>query len=307
MFVEVVERASFSRAAIALQMSAAKVSTQISNLERYLGVQLLSRTTRACAMTEEGEAYYAHCKHVLAEIAETEALFNHTRKAPQGRLRVDASVTFINRLLLPVLGEFRERFPAIELELIHTEHVFDVKQEGLDVMFRMGPLHDSGVIARQLGVTNMVTAASPSYLKRCGEPQTPHDLMHHQCINYLDSHTGRSLPWEFEDEGGRIIIRPSGGLAFNQGESRLAAAVQGLGIYRGLELNLEHLLQQGALKLILNNWVTPSPPIYVAYARHKHLSSKVRAFVDYIAECYPPGQSIQIPHCDLADPVQLRA
>src|SRR5271169_2740457 len=115
MYVEVVEHAGFSKAAVALQMSPAKVSTQISNLEKHLGVQLLSRTTRKCALTDDGESYYAHCKRVLADIDQTEALLGRGRGAPDGRLRIDASVTFINRLLLPVIGTFRARYPKIEI------------------------------------------------------------------------------------------------------------------------------------------------------------------------------------------------
>ena len=127
MFVKVAEHAGFSKAAAALHMSPAKVSTQISNLEEHLGVQLLSRTTRACTLTDDGEAYFAHCKRVLADIAQTEELLSHSRHAPQGRLRINAPITIINRLLLPVLGAFRSRYPDIELEILHTEHVFDLQ------------------------------------------------------------------------------------------------------------------------------------------------------------------------------------
>lgn len=307
MYVEVVEHAGFSKAAVALQMSPAKVSTQISNLEKHLGVQLLSRTTRTCALTDDGESYYAHCKRVLADIDQTEASLGRARGVPQGRLRIDASVTFINRLLLPVLGTFRARYPEIEIEMLHTAHVFDVQTEGLDVMFRLGPLHDSSLIARQLGTTVMVTAAAPSYLARYGEPHTPQDLMKHQCIHFLDSTTGRLMPWDFERSGEGVQIRPPAGLSFNQGESRLAAAVMGLGIYRGIRLNLDRLLAAGALKLVLQDWVTPSPPIYIAYEHHRNLSSRVRAFVDFMVGCYPAGKPIDSLPSLIADPLQMRA
>ena len=176
MFVHVVEREGFSRAAMTLQISPAKVSTQIHHLEEHLGVQLLSRTTRSCTLTEEGETYYAHCKQIISDIAAAEAALSSTRAKPHGRLRVDASVTLINRLILPVIARFREQNPAIELEFLHTEHLFDSKQEGMDVMLRMGPLDDSSLIARPLGRVMMVTAAAPSYLARCGMPHSPADL-----------------------------------------------------------------------------------------------------------------------------------
>jgi LysR family transcriptional regulator for bpeEF and oprC len=174
-------------------------------------------------------------------------------------------------------------------------------------MFRLGPLHDSSLIARPLGTTVMVTAAAPSYLARYGEPQAPQDLMKHQCINYLDSKTGRTLPWDFGRSGEVLQIHPPAGLSFNQGESRLAAAVMGFGIYRGIRLNLDRLLAAGALKLILQDWVTPSPPIYIAYEHHRHLSSRVRAFVDFMVGCYPAGKPIDSLASLTADPLQMRA
>ena len=221
MFVEVAAQARFSRAAATLHISPAKVSTQISNLEQYLGVQLLSRTTRTCTLTDDGKRYYAHCKRVLADMAETEALLSRSQQRPEGRLRINASITFINRLLLPVLGSFRSRYPGIELEVLHSEHVFDVQQEGFDVMLR------------------------------------------------------------------------------------LAAAVMGQGIYRGLRLGLDRLLSNGALKLILHDWVTPSPPILVAYEHHRRLSSRVRVFVDFMVKCFPPGKAIHLVPSTACDPLHL--
>ena len=305
MFVQVVEREGFSRAAISLQMSPAKVSTQINHLEEHLGVQLLSRTTRSCTLTDEGRAYYTHCKRVLADIAETEAALTNTRAEPHGRLRIDASVTLINRLLLPVIGKFHARYPEVELEFLHTEHLFDSKQEGMDVMVRLGPLDDSSLIARPLGRTMMVTAAAPAYLARRGVPKVPADLSEHDCINFLDPHTGRLMVWEFVKDNETVSITPGPGIAFNQGESRLAAAVMGLGIYRGMLLSLDRLLEDGSLKLVLEDWITPAPPIYVAYVSHRNIPSKIRAFVDFLVECYPPRQPMVAPPAN-ADLLQMQ-
>jgi LysR family transcriptional regulator for bpeEF and oprC len=302
-FVRVVEQGGFSRAAISLHISPAKVTSQINHLEQHLGVQLLSRTTRSCSLTEEGTAYYAHCKRILADIAETEAALTSSRAEPRGRLRIDASVTLINRLLLPIIGKFQERHPDVELEFLHTEHLFDSKQEGMDVMIRLGPLDDSNLIARPLGRTVMVTAAAPAYLARRGIPRVPADLAAHECINFLDPHTGRIAIWEFTRDNKAVSIAPGPGLSFNQGESRLAAAVMGLGIYRGMLFSLARLLEDGSLKLVLEDWTTPAPPIYIAYDSHRNISNKIRTFVDFVVECYPSEQCIVSPpaNADLLD------
>jgi LysR family transcriptional regulator for bpeEF and oprC len=240
-------------------------------------------------LTAEGEAYYARCKQILGDVAAAEAALGGTRDMPQGRLRIDASITLINRVLLPVIGRFRERHPAIELELLHTEHVYDIKQQGMDVMLRLGPLDDSSLIARPLARVKLVTAAAPSYLARRGVPRAPDELPNHDCLNFLDPVTGRIAEWEFVRGDERFIFTPERKLSFNQGESRLAAAVMGLGIYRGMRIGLENLLASGALHLLLEDWTTPAPLLYVAHASHRNLPARIRAFVDFLLECYPPG------------------
>jgi LysR family transcriptional regulator for bpeEF and oprC len=307
MFVQVVEREGFSRAASSMQMSPAKMSTQIQGLEAHLGVQLLSRTTRAVALTEDGTSYYQHCKRVLADIAETEGLFSQSQGAPRGRLRIDASVSLTTRVLLPVLAAFRARYPDIQLELLHTAHLFDSQQEGLDVMLRLGPLDNSALIARPLGSAELITVAAPDYLARRGIPTTPQDLLQHECIAFIDPFTGRRRPWSYCRNGNDIAIAPHSGLAFNQGESRLAAAVMGLGVYQGVNIGLDRLLQDGSLVELLQDWTSPAPPIYVAYARHGYLASRTRAFVDFLVERYPPGRPISVPNAFRTDPVQVRA
>src|SRR5262249_24417769 len=158
------EHESFSRAASAMEISLAKTSMQIRDLEQHLGVQLLSRTTSRSTPTEIGQAYYEHCKRILGDIAATEAVLSNQSSQPHGRLRIDASVTLVNRVLLPVIGKFRAQYPAIELEFLHTNHIYDSTQEGMDVMLRLGPLKDSRLIARPLARAATVTAAAPSYL-----------------------------------------------------------------------------------------------------------------------------------------------
>jgi LysR family transcriptional regulator for bpeEF and oprC len=295
MFVKVVEHAGFSKAAAVLQISPGKVSSQISNLEQQLGVQLLSRTTRMCTLTEDGETYYAHCKRVIADISATREILARSHGNPRGRLRIDSPGTLTHRLLLPVLVTFQARYPDIELQIFHTDHVYESQREGFDVMLRLGPLQDSGLVARQLGIATMITAAAPAYLTRYGEPKTPRDLEAHRCIHFLDSDTGRVSPWEFRRADEHVKIRPPLGLCFNLGEARLAA-VTGLGIYCGMRLGTEKLLAEGSLKLLLQDWAPPPPPVYVVYEHHNHLPDRVPAFVNFILECFPPGRAMEIVH-----------
>jgi DNA-binding transcriptional LysR family regulator len=175
----------------------------------------------------------------------------------------------------------------------------------MDVMLRLGPLEDSNLIARPLSRAIIVTAAAPSYLARRGAPRTPEDLAEHDCINFLDPLTGRIAEWDFMRGNEKFLITPERNISFNQGESRLAAAVMGLGVYRGMRVGIAHLLRTGSLRLILEEWNSSAPPLYVAYASHKNLPAKIRVFVDFMLACYPPGQDMPDTWPVAADSLQL--
>lgn len=292
-FVQVVERGSFSAAARSLHASPAKISTRISHLERELKTTLFDRTTRTMLLTGNGSLYYTHCKEVLSQIEETREKLHGATETPVGHIRVDVPVMVADYLLLPVLPGFFERFPQITLEIIHSEHIMNLKHQSCDLMLRTGPLQDSSLIGMQLGYSRIVTVAAPSYLSRYGEPLTPQDLQQHNCLQFENPDSGRNVTWVFRKDDQELEIETSGNLVFNQGESRIAAAVQGMGIYQGFEFSLLRWIESGALRIILDDWQFMSRPIVMAYPRNKFPTTRLRALGDYLREMYPPHAEIR--------------
>lgn len=294
-FVQVVESGSFSDAARALHVSPAKISIRISRLERELKTTLFDRTTRNMLLTANGAIYYTHCKEVLSQIAETRAKLHGATENLVGHVRVDVPVMIADYLLLPVLPGFFERFPEITLEVIHSEHVMDLRHQSCDLLIRTGPLEDSSLIGVPLGYSRIVTVAAPSYLDRYGEPQSPQDLHAHNCLQFENPDSGRNVGWVFRKGDQDLELETTGNLVFNQGESRIAAAVQGMGIYHGFEFSLLRWIESGALRIILADWQFMTRPIVMAYPQNKFPTSRLRALIDYLRAMYPPNTEIR-PH-----------
>jgi LysR family transcriptional regulator for bpeEF and oprC len=296
-FVEVVDRESFSRAAHALHMAASTVTFHIANLEAHIGSTLLNRTTRSFTLTDEGVQYYELCKRVLGDISEVEGSLKHARTTPSGRLRVDIASTFSSSLLLPVMAEFLEAFPDINIDFTDSGHQFDTEQIGADIMVRnpLVPLEDSRLVAIPIGSTPAVNVASPTYLALHGEPATPHDLLKHQCIGYIDPWSGRHWEWFFEHNGKRISIEVPQRLAYSDGRVRVEAALKGLGVINDLVCNIKKELHDGKLKVILEDWTWVPPPLHIIYPQTLRRSKKVIAFVKFLLEKYPPDRDIDPP------------
>lgn len=293
-FVEVVDCGSFTKAADVTRLSQATVSSHIAHLEKRLGVRLLERTTRSVALTDEGTAYYAVCQRVLSEIDEAEAMLLQSRTAARGKLRIDATVALSSRLIVPILPEFIERYPEVSIELHHTDHLFDVEHETFDVLFRVGELADSDLIAKPISPMRLVVAAAPRYLAKYGEPQHPRDLLKHDCIGYIDPLTKRYTDWSFERNGERISLPLGGHLACNEGESRIAAALTGVGLVLTHAYELHKSVSDGALKIVLRDWTTMASCFSIAYPKNRYLSAKVRAFIDFVIEKYPPQRMLDL-------------
>lgn len=288
-FVEVVDCGSFTRAAHALGLSQATVSGHVAHLEEHIGARLLQRTTRSVRATDEGAAYYALCQRVLSEIEDAETRLAQNRSVARGRIRVDATVSVGARLIVPVLPEFLARQPDADVELHHTEHLFDTEHETFDVLFRVGEPKDSDLVARAISPMPLVLAASPAYLARRGEPKHPDALSTHDFIGYVDPMTGRSAGLVLERGGERVNPACRTRLSCNEGESRIAAAVAGLGVVLTHAYELRALLRDGVLKVVLSDWRAPPSRFYVAHPRDRYLSARVTAFIDFIVEKYPPG------------------
>lgn len=295
--VEVVRSGSFTRAAHALHLATATVSAHVANLERHVGVTLLNRTTRTVVLTDEGRAYYAVCEHVLEQIGVVEAALGRSRGNPVGLLRVDAGDGIVSRLLLPVLSEFQKKYPDISLHLLQDKHIFDLTQHGCDVTLRtlLAPPENSGLIAKPLGPTRTVMAASPEYLRRCGIPRTPQDLLNHHCIGFIDPLSNRVWEWFFERNGKRFSLELPHTLAMARGELQVDAALRGLGIINTLHIMIAPLLRDGLLVPVLESWNSRASLIHVLYPRTLRHSIKLKAFVNFLLAKYPPNLELDPP------------
>lgn len=282
-FVRVVDAGNFTRAAETLSLPKATVSTAVRQLEDHLGVRLLHRTTRRVSLTLDGGAYYERCLHLLEELADTEALFTDGHR-PSGRLRVNLPGRPARLVILPRLMAFCERYPDIHLELGINDRLVDLIQEGVDCALRVGELPDSSLVARRLGYFTEISCASPDYLARHGTPVTPKDLSHHQVINYHSGRTGRPLPWEYTEHGQVHECLPDGRLTVDNSEAYIGAALAGFGLVQVPLYTARTHLDDGELVEVLADYRPAPSPVSVVYAHHRHRSSKVRAFVDWLEQ-----------------------
>jgi DNA-binding transcriptional LysR family regulator len=286
-FVRVVEAQGFSAAAPALGLTPSAVSKLITRLEARLGVRLLQRTTRALHLTADGEAFYEQARRIVGDIAALEAELSDRRGTPQGLLRVTTSLAFSTHQLAPVIGEFLERYPDVRLELIPTDRVVDLVEEGIDLAIRVGQLGDSSFMARKIGEDVRLVCASPAYLERHGTPQRPEELVQHTCIFSRDrAHTNR---WPFRIDGEIRDIEVRGHVAISDGDGQFRLAVQGLGIVRLTRLTVAAAIKNGELVSLLKEFSAEEPvPIHVVYPHRRHLAPKVTAFVDFIRRKFTP-------------------
>jgi len=285
-FTRVVDVNSFTRAADSLSLPRTTVTTMIQNLESLLQVRLLNRTTRKVSLTPDGAAYYERCMRILADVEETEASFRNIERGPQGRLRVDVPGAIGRLILTPRLSDFRVRYPDVQLVIGMSDRLVDLVQEGVDCVIRAGHLQDSSMVARRIGSFNMVVCASPSYLDLHGEPSTIEDLQNHHVVHYFSSRTGRNFDWDFVIDGESTEIKVNGDISVNDSEAYVACGLQGLGLIQAPRFMVLRHLQSGELKDVLTQWPSSPIPISIMYLHNRHLSPKVRAFVDWVAELF---------------------
>jgi DNA-binding transcriptional LysR family regulator len=281
-FAKVVESGSFTGAAARLGMSVSMVSQHVKELEERLAARLLNRTTRKVNLTEVGRAYYQRCTRLLADLEETERAVSDMHAAPRGELRVNAWPSFGVRHLALAIADFTTRFPAISVELLLSDRMVDLIDEGFDVAVRGEPLHDSSLIARQLSPLRVVVCGAPSYFETHGTPRTLSDLTNHNCLTL----TGSSLyrMWHLRAADGTTLdISPVGNLRANISSALAAAALAGHGLAYLPTYLVSEALQSGRLVTVLDDYVATPYTIRALYPHNRHLSAKVRAFVDFLA------------------------
>jgi DNA-binding transcriptional LysR family regulator len=285
-FVKAVETGSFSAAGDAMQMSAQLIGKHVHHLELRLGVRLLNRTTRRQSLTDFGREFYERSKSILAEVEMAENLAAETQALPSGRLRINAPVSFGMQSLAPRLPEFMQANPMISVELTLANQSVDLIDEGFDVVFRVGQLSDSGLIARPLSPYRLILCAAPSYLKDMPPITTPWDLQEHECLGF--SHTELRTHWTFDGPEGRVVVPVSGRFMADHGEPLLCAAIAGLGVMlQPVEL-VSHSLEQGALVPLLPDYPVPSRALHVLYAPDRRITPKLRTFLDFATSTFGP-------------------
>jgi len=287
LFVRVVDAGSFSEAARQLQRTPSAVSKAVAAFEDHLGVRLLQRTTRKLSLTGEGRQFYERCRAAIGELEEAERAVRDSADAPRGLLRVTAPVTFCHYQLAGLLPDFLARYPGIRLDLDVTDRLVDLVEEGIDVGIRLGGSADDGLIRRRLADNHRLLCASPAYLARHGTPERPEDLAGHNCLAFSAHDTLND--WPFMVPEGRVLRRFDGNVLANNGETLLALALQGVGIARLSAFMAAGAIGDGRLVEVLPNFVRDtSPTIYVLYPSRRHLSAKVRAFVDTLVTAFQP-------------------
>lgn len=285
-FTRVVDTNSFTRAAETLDMPRASVTTIIQNLEAFLGVRLMHRTTRRLSLTPDGAAYYERCNRILADVEETEASFQRGNKKPHGKLRIDMPGSIGRLIVIPSLCEFHTRYPDIDLQLGLTDRPVDLLQEGVDCVVRVGALQDSSLVARRIGLFEHVTCASPDYLERNGIPKTIEDLENHKAVNYFSSRTGRVIDWSFKVGEKEVEVKMKSLISVNDADAYVTCGVESFGLIQPALFMVLPQLRSGQLVEVLPD-LRPLPmPISAVYPHSRHLSSKVRVFVDWIAEVF---------------------
>jgi len=293
-FTRVVEAGTFTRAADSLGLPKATVTKQIQALEARLRVKLLNRTTRRVTVTADGAAYYERTLRLLTDFDDIEASMGQARSSPRGRLRVDVGTSIARMLLIPNLPAFHERYPDIQLDLGVSDRIVDMISDNVDCVIRGGNLIEQSLVARRIGNLEFITVASPDYLRRHGTPGHPLEIeREHNTVMYFGAHNGRHYPLEFH-QGDEVIEIPGPyKVSVNESAAYLEAVLGGLGIGQITSYQAEPFLAEGRLQRLLPEWGHPLLPVYVVYPPNRHLSAKVRAFVDWAAELFAARPLLQ--------------
>lgn len=284
-FVAAAELKSFSAAGRRLNLSPSAVSKLVTRIEDRLGTRLLVRTTRSLLLTPEGEIYLSRAQRILAEIAETEQMVaNGGRATPRGLLRINATVGFGERYILPLAGEFLALYPQVRLDISLTDGVIDLVEERTDIAIRVGPMRDSTLKARKLMESYRITVATPDYLERHGVPSTPDELIHHNCITFtFGRHPGE---WLFRDPANQTLYnRPApGNVQASSGSIARNLCLTSLGIARIGKFDVDPFIEKGALVEVLADYNPHEPEqVHAVFAGHEHLAARIRAFIDFLA------------------------
>lgn len=284
-FARVVEAGSFTRAADSLEMPNATLSKLVQELEAHLGVRLLQRTTRRVTVTPEGQQYYEKSLRILRDLEDIDSSFNAVRDKPRGHLRIDVGGSTARDVLIPALPDFINRYPDIRIDLGVSDRAVDLVGDSVDCVIRGGALDNSSLIARRLGEAPMVTCATPAYLKQYGVPAYPDELKNgHKLVAYVATSNGRAVPFRFEADGQKSEIKAEYRIGVNESNAHLAAGLAGLGIIQTFRYTTRDALKDGTLVEILAKWRPPAYPFHVVYPQNRHVTHRLRVFIDWLVQ-----------------------
>jgi LysR family transcriptional regulator for bpeEF and oprC len=283
-FLRVAELHSFTRAADALGISRAVVSTHVAELEQHLRCRLFHRTTRRVGLTSDGAEYLARCQRILAELGAADEAVRRTRLSVQGRLRVDVPVVFGRALLIPALPKFTARYPDLQLEVQFNDRIIDLIAEEVDLVVRVGAVREPHLVARRVVTTRLLTCAAPEYLRAHGVPAEPEELRRHKLVGNLAAGNRRAHKWQFQRGAVRKRLSLTFNVAFNSVEAQIMAAIRSAGIVQTMDLVVAEALATGKLEVVLRDWSAPGAPISVVCRSALRDSPKIRVFADFAAE-----------------------
>ncbi|MEL4072982.1 LysR substrate-binding domain-containing protein [Ochrobactrum sp. GPK 3] len=280
-FVQAAEHLSFVAAGRALGISASAVGKNVAKLEESVGARLFHRTTRRISLTEEGAAFYERCRRILDDLRDAEAMLSDATRTPRGRLRVSVP-TIGYRFFLPVIPEFRRRYPDIDLDIDFNDRLVDVVEEGLDAVIRSGALSDSSLMSRRLGSFGFVLCASPTYLERSGTPQSPNELEQHDCLRFRFPTSGKLQVWQLTDADGVDPFRRPSPITCNNMEALRAAAIFGMGIAYMPDFLAKGAVDAGLLHTVLDAHLADPGQFSILWPSNRLVSPRLRVFIDYM-------------------------
>jgi DNA-binding transcriptional LysR family regulator len=284
-FARVVEAGSFTKAAETLHMSKTSVTQLVQQLEASLRVRLLNRTTRKVNVTADGAAYYERVVRVLADVDDAETSLSSAAAAPRGRLRVDVPSPFARLILVPALPAFHARYPDIQLDMGVSDRMVDIIGENVDCVVRGGELTDQSLMARRIGDLQLGVHAAPSYLARAGTPLHPRELenTHHRIVGFHWARTGKPLSYAMHHDGESVKVQGRYVVAVDDGNAYLAAGLAGMGVlWLPDYMALAHVASSELVPLF-EGWRMDPMPMYVAFPPNRHVSAKLRVFIDWVA------------------------
>lgn len=295
-FCEAAKKLSFTAAAESLGTTPSAISKAVGRLEDQLGAKLFQRSTRSIRLTDDGRAYYETCQQALTQIEEAGEALGRGRISPRGTLRVSLPFSYGIKRIVPLMPRYVERYgEQVKVMLSLSNSKTDFISDDFDLSVRLGPVADSRLVARPLHDAQFRVVAAPAYLRQHGIPRRPDDLGKHRCVDLILPDTGRPIPWQFCEAGRCWNAKISSGLAFDHPIAALTAALNGAGLARLLDFTVEAELRAGDLVEVLADFRPPGERVSAVYPSKRHLSAKIRSFIDFLVEAQrdsdPPGIS----------------